>query len=758
MGLLFIFFAPVALDASFGDAVRYAVWTSAWLLCGAGVVAAMSRLRGSLRWSLGAVVGIMLQLVNWAAWQAISQPGLTVVGGVVAFGVGAALLWRHRGDAAGAVTADTAPTAASMSAPPARTAGGATRVETPVTGSVEDLGRTPVASAWLWVALTVWLGLAFLADAAHQSMPPGTSTMYQDLYWHLGLVGELEHALVPMVPQAKSGHLNYHWLSDAYMASGSLGSFASTLMVALRLWMLPIIGLTLALTLVVTARLSGSWVAGNVAMIVLAAPASVSFLGWVGAGPHTPFIWVSPSQVFGLVFTLWALYLFAPILRGERVRGAQLALAVITVFVCAGAKSSILPVFGAGAAVVLVLFIRNRRVRRGALTVGVLCAVGIVMALPLFAGGSAGSEVRLLSSVRRASAYRDYLHLPRPTGHGSMIPPHIATPSVFVIVLGVLAVMLLGYAYAATSVALGSTWRRDPVPLFLLGSFAGSLAAFQLIDHTGLSQGYFPLGALPLLATLTGWGFAAAWARAEHPRRWGVTAIGLALGGLVVWISRAVTGKHVPAPHAIPGGIIWPTLVMAVLVVALVVLMRRRALWGAAVLLGLGVVQAGVATADATHEQFDAPRGRVASYSVLPAESSAAFWLRDHSGAHDLVATNVHCRGVVSTLNCDRRAFWVSGFSERRMLVESWGYMDAPQKAAGEHGLRATQQPYPNRALYMTNENVFHAPTAAGVAALQKQGVRWLFGDARASKVSPELAKYATPVHTSGPVTIYRLR
>ena len=38
-----------------------------------------------------------------------------------------------------------------------------------------------------------------------------------------------------------------------------------------------------------------------------------------------------------------------------------------------------------------------------------------------------------------------------------------------------------------------------------------------------------------------------------------------------MWISRAVTGKHVPAPHAIPGGIIWPTLVMAVLVVALVV-------------------------------------------------------------------------------------------------------------------------------------------------------------------------------------------
>eukprot|EP01137_Pigoraptor_chileana_P013658 Opistho-2@67430 len=107
-----------------------------------------------------------------------------------------------------------------------------------------------------------------------RACPPGTSTMYQDLYWHLGLVGELEHALVPMVPQAKSGHLNYHWLSDAYMASGSLGSFASTLMVALRLWMLPIIGLTLALTLVVTARLSGSWVAGNVAMIVLAAPAS----------------------------------------------------------------------------------------------------------------------------------------------------------------------------------------------------------------------------------------------------------------------------------------------------------------------------------------------------------------------------------------------------------------------------------------------------------------------------------------------------
>lgn len=734
--LLIVFAAPVLVDVDLLSAVRYALWTLVWWAFGWSLTSRFVR-DGFERLVLGGVVGIGTQLVNWAFWQVVSAPKLTVVGGVLAL-VGAVLLGRR------VRSADRREVDASSRAR---------------TVEAEDVRPLPKSSLWLLTAGTAWLAWVFVGFSRHQSRPPGPSTMYQDLYWHLGIVAELKRSVLPTVPQAEVlGRLNYHWLSDAYMASGSLGSFTPTADVALRLWYLPVVALALAFCLVVGRRLSNTWVAGNTALVLTVIPAAIVPFAWMGSpGPSSPFVWLSPSQIFGLVFTLWATWLFVPVLRGLRPSWGYGALLVATAFVCAGSKSSILPVFLGGAVCVGILFIRRAAVRRGALVVAGVCLVGVALALPLFAGGSAGSQIRMLSSLRRSLAYRTYLDLPTPIDHGPFVMPYIATGGVFLIVLGLLVALVVQYGYAATSIALGRTWRTDPMPTFLLGSFVASLGAYLVIDHTGLSQGYFPLGALPLLALLAGWGVARTWERIGGTAPWAKLLAGFVVGGVLLLALRWASGTRVPGKDSIPGSVLVIAALGVLLVVAAVAVGRRAPVIGIGMLLGAALVFPTYTVAKNSWGQPFSTVSNTKPWTVSPEEASAALWLESHSDADDLVATNVHCRGIKAVAKCDSRAYWVSALTERRVLIESWGYTDAAQRDAGRGGRSATTQPFDDQKLYLINEWVFDEPTREGVDELKRHGVRWLFGDSRASSVSPELQRFATPVHRSGPVTIYRL-
>lgn len=733
--LVVMFAAPVLVDVTWAAALRYAAWSALWWAFGYLVVAKHTA-GGLERATIGALVGMAVQLANWCLWQLIGAPSLTVVGGVVALVVGVLLHCR----------------AGSPSRPSPQG-----HEPNSVPESVADASGAPTGSLWLLVASTSWLGWLLVGFSRHQTRPPGPSTMYQDLYWHLGIVAELKRAVLPTVPQAEVlGQLNYHWLSNAYMASGSLGSFTSTSDVALRLWYLPVVALVLASCLVVGRRLSGTWVAGNVAVVLLVVPSAILPFAWKGAtGPTSPFVWASPSQIFGLAFTLGATWLFVPVLRGARPTKRGLALLVAAAFLCAGSKSSILPTFLCGALAVGVLFIRRAAIRRGAAVVAGVCLVGIALAMPLFAGGSAGSKIRLFSSFRREVAYKDYVHLPTAFDHGPFVMPYIATGGGFLLVTGLALALLAQYGYVATSLLLGRVWTKDPMPTFLAASFVASLAAYLLIDHTGASQGYFPLGALPLLAVLAGWGVSVVWERCRTAR-WRLVGSGFVIGGAALLLLRWASGTAKPERDSIPVAVFTVAVAALVLVGAALMIGRRSPLVGIGVLLGAALTfPAYTVVKNAGGSPFT-PVSNDAPWTVSADETAAAAWVREHSGQTDVVATNVHCR-VARTSECDARAFWVSALTERRAFIESWGYSDPAQRQAGRHGLRATSQPFEDRELFALNEKVFHDPDRATVEQLQRRGVRWLYADTAASDVSPDLADYADAVHHSGTVTVYRL-
>nr|SBO92137.1 hypothetical protein BN4615_P1651 [Nonomuraea gerenzanensis] len=129
----------------------------------------------------------------------------------------------------------------------------------------------------------------------------------------------------------------------------------------------------------------------------------------------------------------------------------------------------------------------------------------------------------------------------------------------------------------------------------------------------------------------------------------------------------------------------------------------------------------------------------------------AGRWLRDHSSPDDVVATDLHCRYDWWQV-CDSRHFWVSGFSERRVLVEGWAYAESTLSRARLFERSYLAVPFADRARLAANDGVFRAPTADSVRALAREyGVEWLF-----TRINPELGKYAELRFQKGGIAVYR--
>ncbi|MEJ7743376.1 MAG: hypothetical protein WKF73_13005 [Nocardioidaceae bacterium] len=149
------------------------------------------------------------------------------------------------------------------------------------------------------------------------------------------------------------------------------------------------------------------------------------------------------------------------------------------------------------------------------------------------------------------------------------------------------------------------------------------------------------------------------------------------------------------------------------------------------VVLGLGLTRAGAALVDFADPPWPGP-ARARSPDIGTGGIDAARWLRDHSSPDELVATNAHCRDKVeSGSGCDARHFWVSGYSERHVLVEGWAYI-APG-TVGEPSNAVTNSsraPFWDPQLLNRNDQAFGRPTAAALGVLREDyGVRWLFVD-----------------------------
>jgi hypothetical protein len=631
-------------------------------------------------------------------------------------------------------------------------------------------GYAPVPTGWAWAVAAVaavvvgYLWISYLA--LNPVTPDAPLSYYQDLLYHLSLAAEAKHHFPLQIPQVAGEPLRYHWFTDAHLASASLISGVDLPTVLFRLYLLPIALASVVLLALAGWRVSGRPYAGAVAAALVFAIGELKLVPGFSGTFGTVFTftgWASPSMTYSYLFLFPLVFLMADRLAGRP--GARGGWALIGLFIAAstGAKSSTIPVLLAGAVLVFGAELLRRRISWPALAAAGALIGGQLFATAVLLGGqSYGIAVDPFRMVTKLPFAAAALAPDRPAWRGA-------------VVFGA-AVALWGVVLFARLAGIPALLRRKPGPveLFLLGGFVAGIGAALVFDHPGGSEAYFLKTAWPLGAILSAWGFVEL-AEERRVPRW----LGWALGGVLTAASAVlvvVTSELWPPVRATGAGAVTaaarPLLALAAvgLVAAAgwwIVRRIRPELRGTgAVVAVAAVLAAGAANVPIevtpTVEGLAGDRlPAVSPTGVSPSMVAAAQWVRDHSQPSDVVATNVHCQnrsaaGLVGA-DCDSRAFWVSGFTERRVLVESWGYTDRIVGSATRGGVHYTRLPFWDGPLLTANDAAFTDPTPQGLAALRDEHhVRWLVADRRA-EISPALTGLATLRYRGADADVYEL-
>jgi hypothetical protein len=303
--------------------------------------------------------------------------------------------------------------------------------------------------------------------------------------------------------------------------------------------------------------------------------------------------------------------------------------------------------------------------------------------------------------------------------------------------------------------------RLEPVQLFLLaGAVAGPGLYLVLQQPSGGNQ-YFTRAGFTFGVVLSAWGYAMVFERAGLSVR-GKAVLGAVAGAFALVLVAIQLTYAGPSPVGSRLAPLQPLLswsfglaAVGVLVAALWWPLSRRitGLRGRGVLVGLTavlVVGAPGLVMDMYKSEQSPNGGAYANVSLPRSRIEAARWVRDHSAPHDVIATNAHCLAVRSG-QCDARSFWLSAYSERRVLVEGWAF--APRVAA-----LGAYTPFWDPALLQRNDAAFTAPTAQGLRELREQhGVRWLVVDRSEGDESAELRGLARPSFDNGRMAVYEL-
>jgi hypothetical protein len=136
--------------------------------------------------------------------------------------------------------------------------------------------------------------------------------------------------------------------------------------------------------------------------------------------------------------------------------------------------------------------------------------------------------------------------------------------------------------------------------------------------------------------------------------------------------------------------------------------------------------------------------------------AEAARYIRDHSAVSDRLATNSHCTPVYAERKCDARNFWLSGYAERRVLVEGWAY--TPTAQSRKDGDAAVNGPFWDQRLLAANDRAFRDPTSEDLDFLRTTyNVRWLVFDTNLDRPSALVKRLAYHRYTAGAIEVYEL-
>ena len=630
------------------------------------------------------------------------------------------------------------------------------------------------------------IALAFLLIIAHTAASnfkyygirgPAARYQYLDLVFQVGLVGEFKHSVPLNTPWVAGVPLKYHWFVYVHGAATSWITGIEPLVLVLRLLPLAMIAAFLLLMIAIAHRLTGRWWVGNLALLLMVIGQSVSPFAWVGAptynGRFIDHVLVSPTQTLAAVLFAAAIYVFIDLLRDDRLdRGARIRSWVVFAALtggASGAKATFLPMFVCGLVLAVVLRLVARQ-RPGP----ALPALGITLAwlafaqFVVFGGGSQGTHVQPLQTVKWTQL-----------GMAMLGKPVRDNPWNDMVVLTLLAVLGVAFAWVGLVGLLRRPWRGDPVIHVLFGTAVAGFGAAYVLAHPGQSQIYFARSASPYLSLLSAIGFSALvpagrWSLRENAGRRvaALIAAAVALGALTVVGVQATTPKTKPKLHtyALADAVTPYLKVLGLLLVIAVVI----ALVGRALRLGRSAVGAAILAAVLAapvmsgtwvfHYMADELTGAgpirnvtVIKPTVPRGGLTAARWLRDHSDPGDLVATNSHCPVVFTRTNCDSRDFWVAAYAERQVLVEGWSYTEPALSSGGLFDGILAYSKFWDPALLAENDAIFRSPTAASVADFARtHRVRWLVA-VNNKNLSPDLDRYATLRYRSGDVRVYEL-
>jgi hypothetical protein len=632
--------------------------------------------------------------------------------------------------------------------------------------------RVPSLFAWLLAAVCVfflgYLYLTFLRPTAILSTT-ANQRVYLDLPFQLSIAAETKYHFPPHVPQVAEEPLHYHWFGFAHMGTASLMSGVDLPVIFYRLD-IPVLCLAAVIGMAVAGwRFARRPAVGLVATALTFVVGEFNFTDPVGMpfGTLATFIvWGSPSMTYSWVLLIALAAVLAEVLQRDEDVGPAAGvggmradpvpalgpgvwvLLTLFAFASTGAKASSVPV-ALGAVVCVAIF---RLVRRKRLDRSLLVALAIVLVAEVFA------NVVVYAGETHGSRVYPFWGMIRyyPTGGGAVAIAGIGAAYVLNMLLRLSGIPVL-------------LWQRrkrlGDIDALLVGGMLSGLGAYLVIGHPGDSNQYFVRDGWVFGVIASAWAFVLLGDRLSTVERRRL-AIGAGAYALTLCLIQLVGAR--PFPNDGPFDPLWPLLgwagglALAGVLGAVVWYWLRagrpelRGRGGMVALTVLLLAGAPGLVMD-TRQALRRPNGGAYFTSVLPYwKVDAARYVRDHSSPDDVVATNAHCLSGTVDTRCDSRLFWLSAYSERRVLVEGWLF--APRATTMAAFGAGVYQTFWDPALLRLNDSAIAAPTAEKLAELRDvHHVRWVVVDRDVSQEGKALATLATKVFDDLRVAVYRL-
>ncbi|MET7425855.1 hypothetical protein [Dactylosporangium sp. NPDC005555] len=623
----------------------------------------------------------------------------------------------------------------------------------------------------------------------HDLAEPGMLSPDGDSPFHLALLGDAKHHMPLASPWLPEQPVLYHWFVYAEMASTSWVTGIEPQVLLLRLSPLPMVFGFLMLMAVLGKRLTGKWWAGAAAavttyFVLTPTPYQWRLGGWFSTFGTNAYedgsslraqMWTSPTQTFGaILFAGLALVLVDVLTDRNRKRWALVILLTAAV---TGGKATFLPMLLAGLLlVVAVRMLTRKRVHPAALITSGIAFLAVLFAqFVLFGGAAQGLAIEPLHFARISGApYTATFALPGLGGPWRLL---LVTAITFVC-WACIWPGLLGLSKLAKRRRPDLKIAADPV-ILMFGIGLSGIGALLIFGHEGGAEGWFMVSGRPYLSLAAVVGLAMITPNDVPTGRmlkWVYGAIGT--GAAILIVVHELNPKWTPRPGRVGGAaqtafhLVWPYLAVFALLAVAVWVVRRSSFPAkgtvyASLLAGICLVTTLLHLFETTREANQTGWRGVQQYEAFIPEGTkdAGRWLRDHSKPSDLVATNAHCVVASDTPPgvCDNRHFAFAAYTERRFLIEGWGFTNRTHVVAAETGTNAVWAPYWNQQLLTDNDQAFAQPSAATVGKLRDQyGVRWLFvyeaPDPDDAPLAPTLGDFAQFRHRAGQIAVYEIR